>query len=508
LVFAATCVGSVLHAAPLFRPVPVSEHIYAGGWEHFVGGGVAVLDCNGDGLPELFVAGGENPTELFENTSQNRAVSFVARTPEPAKIRGATGAYPIDIDGDGYLDLVVLRVGRNVILKGGAACSFTPFTSLHLDSRDAWTTAFSATWENGQEMPTLAFGNYVDRGNPAGPFKACDSNDLYRPTGKEYREMRPLNPSYCTLSMLFSDWSRDGISDLRVSNDRHYYVDVGQEQLWHMEPQPRLYSEAEGWMPYKLWGMGIASRDLTGDGLPEVMMSSMGDQRLQTRDLSAAGPHFGDVAYDLGTTAQRPYTGGDGRPSTGWHIAFGDVQNDGRDDIFIAKGNVEQMPDLAQKDPNNLLIQNENGKFVETGEAAGIASLHRSRGAALVDLNGDGLLDIVVVNRRAPLEVYQNVTMGAGNWLTLELRQDGGNRNAVGSWIEVQTPAGVLVREITVGGGHAGGQMVGEHFGLGAEGRAKLRVIWPDGQASGWQELAANQVLVLQREGREFRVQP
>ncbi len=78
--------------------------------------------------------------------------------------------------------------------------------------------------------------------------------------------------------------------------------------------------------------MGIAARDLNGDGLPEVFLTSMGDQRLQAlaeRDR----PAFQHVPYARGTTAHRPYTGGDGRPSTGWHVAFGDVQNDGRDDI-------------------------------------------------------------------------------------------------------------------------------------------------------------------------------
>ena len=91
------------------------------------------------------------------------------------------------------------------------------------------------------------------------------------PTGIRYAAAIPLRPSWCTLSMLFSDWDRSGRSDLRVSNDRHYYQD-GEEQLWRIEPgrPPRLYTAAEGWMPLRIWGMGIASQDLTGDGYPEV----------------------------------------------------------------------------------------------------------------------------------------------------------------------------------------------------------------------------------------------
>jgi enediyne biosynthesis protein E4 len=69
------------------------------------------------------------------------------------------------------------------------------------------------------------------------------------------------------LSMLFSDWSRSGQRDLRMTNDRHYYRDGG-DQLWRIAPgePPRLYTEADGWRALRIWGMGIASEDVTGDG--------------------------------------------------------------------------------------------------------------------------------------------------------------------------------------------------------------------------------------------------
>lgn len=490
--------------APMFAPVKIEPHVYDGGWEHFVGGGVAVFDCNGDDLPEVFAAGGENPSVLYQNTSEGRgAIAFKAQAPSAVSVRGAIGAYPIDIDNDAIPDLVILRVGSNVVLKGGAECTFTPMKGLNIDLGDAWTTAFSATWERGNTLPTLAFGNYVDRTDPNGPFEACDASVLLRPQGQTYGEPITLSPSYCPLSMLFSDWARQGQADLRVSNDRHYYVSEGQEQMWTLGETPRLLTDTDGWVEHKLWGMGIASRDLDGDGQPEVMMTSMGDQRMQTRDGTSAA--FMDVPFDLGTTAHRPYQGGDGRPSTGWHVQFGDVQNDGRDDIFIAKGNVEQMPGLAMKDPNNLLIQNEKAVFVEGGGVAGLASLHRGRGAALMDLNWDGLLDVVVVNRRAPMQVYQNVTKTAGHWISLQLHQDDTNRNAVGAWINVRTDGRIVSREVTVGGGHAGGQLGPEHFGLGPMQQAEVQVIWPDGVTSDWDLLQAGSLHHLKRIGPNFK---
>ena len=490
-------------ADPRFQPIPVENHAYSGGWEHFVGGGVAAFDCDADGFTDLFAAGGTDPAALFRNQGQD-TVTFEKSTPDALALTGVTGAYPVDIDGDGWLDLAILRVGPNALMQGGPDCSFVPF-DLGFHSPDRWTTAFSATWE-GDGLPSLVFGNYVDRSNPNGPFEACDVNALYRPLSGRYVETT-LSPGFCALSTLFSDWGRQGRVDLRFSNDRHYYVRDGVEQMWAMDSTPRLYTQADGWQQHSLWGMGIASRDITGDGLPEIYLSSMGDQRLQMLVPGTSGPHYADVPFDWGTTAHRPHLGDDGRPSTGWHIAFGDVQNDGLDDVFIAKGNVEQMPSNALEDPNSLLIAGPDG-FEEGSIAAGIASMSRSRGVALTDLNNDGRVDLVVTNRRAPMEIYQNVTTDTGHWLEIKLQQAGPNRHAIGAWIELRIADRVQSRELTIGGGHAGGTLAWEHFGLGEAETAQLRIIWPDGATSQWRPLTADQHVTLTRDGVDFVTDP
>ncbi len=92
------------------------------------------------------------------------------------------GAYPLDIDDDGMMDLVVLRLGRNLILKGEPDCRFEVANSAFaFDGGRDWTTAFSATWEKGQAFPTLAIGNYVDRMAPGAPWGTCADNYLDRP---------------------------------------------------------------------------------------------------------------------------------------------------------------------------------------------------------------------------------------------------------------------------------------------------------------------------------------
>jgi hypothetical protein len=305
--------------------------------------------------------------------------------------------------------------------------------------------------------------------------------------------------------MLFTDWNRSGTPALRISNDREYY-EGGQEQLWHVDPgkSPSLYTEADGWKILRIWGMGIASQDINGDGNHDYFLTSMADNKLQTlasppQD-GKARPTYKDVAYAKGVTAHRPYFGGDLRPSTAWHAQFEDVNNDGLADLFIAKGNVDSMPDFAARDPNNLLLQGPDGKFREVGVPAGIASFGVARGAALVDLNLDGLVDLVVVNRWQTAQLWRNETPTAGHWIEVKLSQAGANRDAIGAWIEVRCDnSAVTRREITIGGGHASGELGWWHFGLGESDQAEMRIIWPDGASSEWEKVAGNSFYVVER---------
>lgn len=185
-----------------------------------------------------------------------------------------------------------------------------------------------------------------------------------------------MTPGFCALSIIAANDAR-GRPTLRLSNDRHYNVRGGYEQMWDIEDQ-RFLGPEDGWDTASLWGMGIASRDLNADGMDDVMLTSMGDQLLQFADTDGM---YVAADYDIGTYAQRPHVGDDGRPSTGWHAEFGDVNNDGRADLFIAKGNVDQMPGMAMDDPNNLLMQAPDGTFVEVAADAGVAAVERSRGA-------------------------------------------------------------------------------------------------------------------------------
>ena len=482
--------------------------------EFLVGGGVATFDCDGDGLPEVYVTAGVNKAKFYRNRSTRGGPIKLQEERSGLELTNAIGAYPLDIDGDGNIDLVVLRVGEVQVFRGLGGCKFERANAMwKLQTSNAWHTALSATWERGQAWPTLAIGTYVDRTKPEFPWGSCTAGMLLRPAagGKNFAAPLPLLPGHCALSMLFSDWNRSGQASLRVSNDREYYKG-GQEQLWRLSPgqAPVQYTAEQGFKPLQIWGMGIASHDLDGDGYPLVFLTSMSDNKLQKLDASGKQPTYTDVAYKRGVTAHRPYVGGDIHPSTAWHAQFADVNHDGYADLFIVKGNVSTMPDFAALDPNNLLLQQPDGKFIEVGQQAGIASVRRGRGGMLVDLNGDGMLDMLVVNRWDKAQLWRNVGAGTaekpismGHWLQVRLKQTGGNRDAVGAWVEVDlgAPSGRVIRqELTVGGGHASGHMGWMHFGLGTATQVKLRVQWPHGGWSAWQTAPADGFYMMDSE--------
>ena len=499
------------HSAPHFVDESTSagiDHAYTGGFDYFVGGGVAAFDCNADGRDELYFAGGSDPAALYRNDSPiGGALAFTAAPSPVTDLTDVAGAYPLDVDGDGNVDLAVLRHGANELLRGLGDCRFEDATAaLGIDGGDDWTVAFSATWEGANTLPTLAFGSYLV---PGIHDTVCADSRLVRPdaAGSQYAPPIALTPGYCTLSVLFSDWGHTGHTDLRMANDRHYYLD-GEEQLWQVTPgqPPRQYTEADGWKSLQTWGMGLASQDLTGDGRPEIYVTSQGDNKLQTLDDGATGPAYHDIGLPRGVTAQRPYAGGDVLPSTAWHPEFADVNNDGALDLFVSKGNVEAQVDNASRDPSDLLIQQPDGTFVEGAPAAGIVNYDRARGATLVDLNLDGLLDLVVVNRQANVKVWRNVGTGdatapeqMGHWVGMRISQAAPNVDAIGAWLEVKVGDRTTVRELTVGGGHAGGQLGWVHAGLGTATTAEVRVQWPGGETGPWMTVTADQFVTITR---------
>ncbi len=113
-------------------------HRFTGEWEFMVGGGTAVFDCSGDGLPDVFAAGGTAPAALFRNDSARGGALALTRIDSGLEDTGVSGAYPLDVDGDGLLDLALLRVGPDRLMRGLGDCRFR--TPLPPGASTGWTS--------------------------------------------------------------------------------------------------------------------------------------------------------------------------------------------------------------------------------------------------------------------------------------------------------------------------------------------------------------------------------
>jgi hypothetical protein len=124
----------------------------------------------------------------------------------------------------------------------------------------------------------------------------------------------------------------------------------------------------------------------------------------------------------------------------------------------------------------------------------------------MADFNLDGQLDLVEMFYEAPARLWRNVGSGdaanpapMGHWLDIRLSQPSPNTDAIGAWIEVQAGGRTIRRELTIGGGHASGELGWTHVGLGAATQAQVRVKWPDGTAGPWLSATADSFVVVAR---------
>ena len=137
--------------------------------------------------------GGAGPAGLYRNvTKAGESPRFSVVNDSGADLTGATGAYPLDVDGDGTVDLAVLRIGGNVLLRGLGGCRFERANERWgFDGGDRITMAFSATWEGSAALPTLAFGNYISDPDPQDPDHLLRGQRPRQTRGRRHPVRRP-----------------------------------------------------------------------------------------------------------------------------------------------------------------------------------------------------------------------------------------------------------------------------------------------------------------------------
>ena len=466
--------------APRFvEEVGAIDHRYAGDFQFFVGGGVAAFDCDDDGRSELFFAGGSEPAALYHNDSERgrrapvhaRAVGRHRpdrrhrRLPARHRQRRARPTSPC------------CASARTSCCAGSAtAGSSAPTSRFGVDGGDTWTVAFSATWEDGNELPTLAFGDYLER-RPRG----LRGQPAVRPdpdAGTYVAAGRARRPATARCRCCSATGAGPAERDLRMTNDRHYYRD-GDGPAVAGRPRRDAAAVHRGRRVATAADLGDGHRQRRphrrrlSRGVPdEPGRQQAADARRRAgaagvrghRPRPAAPPR---IARSPAATSCRPRPGTPSSPTS---------TTTASSTCSSPRATSRRRTEFAMRDPSNLLIGQADGTFVEGAEDGG----HRQ----------------LPPRRAAPRSSTSTSTgCSTSSWSTASNRSRCGATSAratadapepMGDWIgraaarsrrRTSTPSapgsrcacgdGTTSREVTVGGGHAGGQLGWLHFGLG-----------------------------------------
>jgi enediyne biosynthesis protein E4 len=427
------------------------------------GMGVAVGDYDNDGFEDLYVtAYGGN--RLYHNNG-NGTFTDVTEQSGTGGSGWSTSAAWIDLDNDGLLDLVVLRY-------------------IKWDFDDVWCGEHREGYRSychPDLFPAIAPLVYHNDGN--GHFTEVSQKTGISLPGKG-------------LGIAIADFDRDGKVDIAVANDsmlEFLYRNKGDGTFEETGMTAEIAVDGDG-RTYA--GMGIDFQDYNNDGLPDLIITNLANQKY------AIYKNNGDASFTYDT-----YMSGIGRMTllhSGWSLRFLDYDNDGLKDLLIAQGHdldtIElTSPQVHYKEPM-LLARNTGHGFVDVSAVSGSVFTQPwvGRGMAVGDLDNDGRLDAVVTTNGGAPHILHNETLTPNHWLTLRLVGHRSNRDAIGAEIKLTTSQGQQLATVSTSGGYLSSSDKRAHFGLGPDTIAKeIEIHWPSGIVQKLSAVKADQILQI-----------
>jgi enediyne biosynthesis protein E4 len=495
-----------------------------------MGGGVALFDYDNDGRLDLFLVNGaqlSDPTPkgtIPQKTGpqtwnrlyhQKRDGTFEDVT-EKAGLQGwgyGMGVAVGDYDNDGNADLFVTSYGGNRLYHNNGDGTFTDVTEKAGVAGSGWST--SAAWVDldNDGLLDLIVLRYMewDFGDVwCGPhkegFRSYCNPDLFPPATPlvyhndgdghftEVSKKTGLSLPGKGLGIAFADYDRDGHLDIFVANDSMFeflYRNKGNGTFEEVGLMAGVAVNGEG-ATYA--GMGVDFADYDNDGLPDLLITDLGNQAY------ALYKNNGDGSFTYAT-----YTSGLAditRPHSGWGFRFMDFDNDGWKDLLIAQGH--DMDNVQVTTPNlryreaPALIRNAGGKFVDVSSGAG--SIFKEpwvgRGMAMGDIDNDGRMDAVITTNDGTAHILRNETATRNHWLILKLRGHRSNCDGIGAEVKLTTSKGMQLQTVTTAGSYLSSSDKRVHFGLGTEQLAQLLEIrWPTGIVQTLKDVPVDQIL-------------
>jgi hypothetical protein len=512
-----------------------------------LGGGVGLIDFDGDGLLDVFLPGGGGfagpakkeivgcPCKLYRNLGKGQFKDVTAEVGLDKLAGGKPWFYThgvavADFDRDGWPDLLVTG-WRNVALFRNVPVDphdpkqgrrFADVTAqAGLDRGIDWATSAAFADLDGDGYPDLYVCQYVDwswKKHPACKYdgKTPDvcppkhfaglTHKLYRNTGRgafvdvsRQAGLKPGGPNESKgLGVLIVDVDGDGRPDVYVANDTvDNFLYVNRSRPGHLlfAESGMLSGVARDDRGTPNGSMGLDAGDPDRSGKPDLWVTNYENElhALYRNDCRPGHPFF----YFRSTAAG---IGALGQQYVGWGTGFLDADLDGWEDLFVSNGHAIRFPTgkNSSRKQRPVLLLNRQGKFRDASRRLGdyFATPHLGRGAALGDLDNDGRADLIVSHVNEPVAVLRGVGGEGHGWLGVQLVGKG-NACVVGARASLQVDDHRLTRFVKGGGSYASSGDRRLLFGLGKSRPGRLSVTWPDGSIQRFDGLQA---------GRYYRI--
>ncbi|MCE9565734.1 MAG: FG-GAP-like repeat-containing protein [Planctomycetes bacterium] len=494
-----------------------------------LGGGVALLDFDGDGRLDIFLIGGGyfdgadkttlkgSPCKLYRNLGGMKFEDATASFELVGPWWYTHGVAVADYDRDGFPDLLVTGYGRIALfhneLNGKGGRKFVEVGEKLGPRDDSWST--SAGWADldGDGFPDLYVCHYVDwsfdKNNPVctsavpgNPRDVCPPQRFkplvhalfHNDEGKGFRNISAehgFKAEGCGLGVVLADVNNDGRPDIYVGNDatnNFLYLNRNKQpgELKLEEFGLRAGVAVDDTSRYN-GSMGVDVGDYDGSGRPAIWVTNF------QGELHALYHNLGRETFDH---RSRPAgVAAIGMSRVGFGTGFVDVDNDGWEDLVVANGHVLRHPAASTQKQRPVLLQNveSDGRrfFRDIGTRGGpfFDTAAIGRGVAIGDLDNDGRPDIVINHTNSPTVVLHNECDSGNPWLGIKLVGKG-NRDVVGSTVTLEGERRRLTRFVKGGGGYLSASDPRILFGLGSAGRVKrVTVRWSWGETQSWEGL-------------------
>ena len=495
-------------------------------------GGVAAIDYNNDGCMDIFFTNGaampalkKTGPEYFNRLFRNNCNGTFTDVTEKAGVIGegySMGAAVGDYDNDGYPDIFVAGVNRNILYRNRRDGTFEDVTDkANIGGVDAhygklWSVAAAWVDVDNDGWLDLVVSNYVQWdpkveprcGPPERPLY-CDPSAYHDTPAQLFRNNHDGTFTDITessglgahlgkgMGVAVADYDGDGLMDIFVANDsvpNFLFHNLGHGKFEEVGLLAGVALNDDG---RAVASMGADFRNFDNQGRPGLVYTAKVNDTYPLFRNTGKSPPFEDDTARAGLAIAT-------RTLTGWGVGLYDLDNDGFKDLFTANSHFPGLDRYLGRPAvlaNSVFRNRGDGRFEDVSKSAGLdfQVAGEYRGVAFADFDNDGRVDAVVTNVNGPARLFHNVTQNAGHWLALKLSGTTSNRDGIGANVIVTLASGdKLYNHSTTSVGYASSSEPLVRFGLGKGMIARvIQIRWPSGKLQEVRDVRADQVVKI-----------